>query len=175
MIVAATSAVGMFGAKYNTDALGLKNIHVHPYHWTAAGSTIVPVLRDQNNVIHIALVHNSRRDRDKKVYRLPEGYMHPKGCPEYPNALPTLFQSNDEAEIKIAFQGVNHTEAYRLHKPILAEEPDKDLVAISLRELQEEISITLDRDHITFLGQREEEGKIHSIANYFLADLNYSG
>ncbi len=174
-IVEATAKVGMFGIKYNTDAPGRKSIHVHPYPWTAAGSTVIPLLRDENSALHIALVHNIRRDKDKKVYRLPEGYMHPKGCPELSNGLPTVFQPNDEAEIKIAFHGVDHVEAYEQHAPIPVETADQDLFDTAIRELREEISLIVSKEQLTFLAQREENGRIHCVVHYFLADLNYDG
>lgn len=174
-IVAATAAVGMFGTKYNTDAPGRKNIHVHPYPWTAAGSTVIPVLRDQQGLLHLALVHNRRRDKDKKIYRLPEGYMQPKGCPELADGLPSQFQPNDEAEIKIAFHGVNHVEAYAEHPAHSAEPYDRNLFDTAMREMREEVSMSVSREQLIFLGQNEEDVRIHSITGYFLADLNYGG
>lgn len=172
-IVEATASVGMFGTKYNTDAPGRKSIHVHPYPWTAAGSSVVPVLRDLAGLLHVGVVHNVRRDRGKKIYRLPEGYMHPKGCPELNGGFPTTFQPNDEAEIKIAFQNVSHTDAYAQHPALPAEAHDQDLFATAIRESHEEISIQVNREQLKFLAQIEEDGKIHSIVNYFLANLNH--
>lgn len=170
-IVAATSGAGMFGRKYTTDAEGRKNAFVTPYPWTASGSTIIPMYRDGSDV-YLAVVHNKRKDGERLRLRLPEGYMHSIGCPELPGGLPAKYQANDEAEIKISFQGIDHKIAYGEHPPLPAEEPDRSLEDTAIREAREETGLALTKDQLKRLGIYESDGAIHTIAAYYLADLS---
>ncbi len=176
-LVAATRNVNMFGNRFNTDTeeASRRSIHVHPYPWTTAGASIVPVFKDGNDEIYIAVVHNKRKDGNKKRYRLAEGYMHPKGCPDLPDGLPTKFQPNDEAENAIAFKGVDHKKAYTDHPPLKAKEPDKNLIDTVKREAGEELGVEISSEQLTRLGIHESDGAIHCVSTYYLADFNYPG
>ncbi len=172
VMVEATAKIGMFGTRFISDQPGRPSVEVHPYPWTAAGASVIPVLRTTDQKCYFALVHNRRRDGDKKVYRLSEGFMNPKGCPDLNDGLPNALDLNDQAEEKIAFQGMDHVQAYSEHPAGQRATSDKDLFDTAIRELKEETSITISRHKLKCLGHKESDGNVHCIAHYFLANLN---
>lgn len=156
------------------------SLQIHPYPWQPAGSIIVPIWRDVNGVPHVVLVHNQRKDKDLKQWRLSEGFMHPKPCAGSDKI--SVLNSNimDEAEELILRKKLNVPTAYALAitnnkaKTIFSNENtsyDTSLEDTARREAKEEIGLELKSLNLILTGYNTEKITVH----YYLVDLNQEG
>ena len=161
------------------------SLQVHPYVWKPSGASVIPVWHDDNNMPYIALVYNRRKDRrsDKEkniqpidMWRLPEGFMHPKPCTGSDNIALIYPDIMDEAEELILNEKMDpiaaYTSAIKLHRDLYFKSHgnnyDNNLIDCAKREVLEEIGLDLSQVPLKEVGS-SSSSVIH---HWYLAELN---
>lgn len=156
------------------------SLQVHPYPWQPAGAIIVPIWRDKDGIPHVVLVHNQRKDKERKQWRLSEGFMHPKPCAGSDKIAVLDSDVMDEAEELILRKKLDVATAY---ERAIAENKikligagdvtayDTSLEDTARREAKEEIGLNLNGLDLILSGHKTDRMTIHC----YLVDLNQTG
>lgn len=166
------------------------SVQVHPYPWTASGSSVVVIYYNIFGSAFVALVYNQRRDnrpqhqrQQPNDWKLPEGFMHPLFCAGGEKGLSRLpSEYQDEAE-ELILKGKSADEAYaeikkKYHLQINNDSPnhsssyDKNLKETAQRELEEEIGLKMTNiDLIDFSQRSSKYAMLHA---KYRAEINKS-
>lgn len=137
------------------------SVQVTPYPWTAAGASCVPIYI-KGDQYYFLMVHNKRRDAEKPVLRLPEGYMHPQARPSSFSKSATRLQSDhrDNAEeMLLKDKPPTLLHARDLMRRAYSQQPkgslqdvnaehDVNLFDTAVRELQEEVGLAVPKESL---------------------------